>query len=69
MHDDGYFEYLLVDLSYFGKKMFIIKRIGRCEVAFNANQSVIKTYNIMHVRCRVRMGWGIGGLKKNGENE
>jgi hypothetical protein len=47
VHDDEYFEYLLVDLGYLGK-MFIIKRIGRCEVAFNANKNAIRTYNIMH---------------------
>ncbi len=64
MHDDGYFEYLLVDLGYLGKKMFIIKRIGRCEVAPNANQNAIKAYNTMHVKYRMRMVWGISGLKK-----
>jgi hypothetical protein len=69
VHDDEYFEYLLVDLGYLGKKMFIIKKIGRCEVALNANQNASKAYNTMHVRYGVRMVWGISGLKKNGNNQ
>jgi hypothetical protein len=34
MHDDEYFEYLLGDL---GDKMFIMKKIGRCEMGLNVD--------------------------------
>jgi hypothetical protein len=35
--------------NYLGTKMFIMRRIGRLEVVFNANQDVIVAYNTMHV--------------------
>jgi hypothetical protein len=44
--------------------MFIMKRIGRCEISPNVNQDAIRTYNKMHVGYKVRMEWGIGGLKR-----
>ncbi len=61
MHDDEYFKYLLEDPSYLGENMFIVKR---CEIRPNANQDVIKTYNKMHVGYKVRVEWGIGGLRR-----
>ncbi len=32
-------------------------------------QNVIRAYNKMHVKYKMRMEWGIGGLKKNGNNQ
>ncbi len=55
MHGDEYFEYLLGDLGYLGEDMFIMKRIGRCDIGFNVDQNAIRTYNKMHVGYKVRM--------------
>jgi hypothetical protein len=51
-------------LGYLREELFIMKRIGRCEVGFNADQNFIKTYNKMHVGYRMQMQWGIGGSKR-----
>ncbi len=59
-HDEKYFEYMLGDLGYLHEGMFIMKRIGRCEVGFNVDQDSIKTCNKMHVGYRIQMEWGIG---------
>jgi hypothetical protein len=64
LHDDEYFEYLLENLGYLDENMFIMKRIGRCEVSPNVDQYGIRTYNQMHVGYRMSMEWGIGGLKR-----
>jgi hypothetical protein len=58
------FEYFLKEPSYLGEKMFIMKKIGRCEVAPNDDQDVITSYNTMHVVCIMWVECGIGGLKK-----
>ncbi len=39
--------------------MFIMRRIGRHEIG--PNEDVIRAYNKMH---RMRVEWGIGGLKR-----
>ncbi len=44
--------------------MFIMRRIGRCEVGPNVDQDVIKAYNKIHVKYGVRMERGISGLKR-----
>jgi hypothetical protein len=49
LHGDEYFKYLLGDLGYLGEEMFIMRRIGRCEIGPNANQDVIRAYNKIHV--------------------
>jgi hypothetical protein len=64
LHGNEYFEYLLGDFSYLGEKMFIMRRIGRHEIGFNADQDVIRTYIKMHVGYKVWVEWGIGGLKR-----
>jgi hypothetical protein len=53
VHDDENFEYFLGDFSYLGEKMFIMKRIGRCEISLNANHNVINAYNkcILGTKC------------------
>jgi hypothetical protein len=43
------FDNFLREPSYLDKKLFIMKKIGRSKVAFNADQNVIKAYNTMHV--------------------
>jgi len=52
VHDDENFEYLLGDSSYLGENMFIMKRIGRCEINHNVDHDVIKAYNKMHLRYK-----------------
>jgi hypothetical protein len=37
LHDDEYFEYLLENLWYLSEKMFIIKRIKKCEIGPNVD--------------------------------
>ncbi len=59
MHGDEYFEYFLGDLGYLDEEMFIMRRIGRCEIDLNVDQDVIKAYNKMHVGYKVRVEWGI----------
>jgi hypothetical protein len=54
----------LGDLGYLNEEMFIMRRIGRCEIDPNVDQDAIKTYNKMYVGYRVRVEWGIGGLKR-----
>jgi hypothetical protein len=39
----------LRDHGYLGEEMFVMWRIGRREISFNADQDVIKVYNKMHV--------------------
>ncbi len=41
-----------------------MKRIGKCEIGSNVDLDVIRTNNKMHVRYKMRMEWGIGGLKR-----
>lgn len=63
-HRDEYFEYLLGDPGYVGEEMFIMRRIGRREVPDEENLEVVDAFNAMHAGFRVRVEWGIGGLKR-----
>jgi hypothetical protein len=48
-----------------GKEMFIIRRIGRREIAPIAYMDITHAYNKMHVGYpRVHVEWGIGRLKR-----
>jgi len=49
IHEENYFELLLGDPNYMGEGMFIMKRIGRRELAPNSNLDAIQAYNKMHV--------------------
>ncbi|KAL3700924.1 hypothetical protein R1sor_018946 [Riccia sorocarpa] len=62
-HDDDYFEYLLGDPGYVGEEQFIMRRVGQREAYEGDDQSVINQFNKMHAGFRVRVEWGIGGLK------
>jgi DDE superfamily endonuclease len=64
VHDDDYFEYLLGDPGYIGEEMFIMRRVGRREVPDESDMGAIDLYNRMHAGYRVRVEWGIGGLKR-----
>jgi len=64
LHGDEYFEYLLGDPGYLGEEMFIMWRIGRCEIGLNVDQNAIKAYNKMCVGYKMQVEWGICGLKR-----
>ncbi len=49
VHTNEYFEYLLGDLNYMGRDLFVMCCIGRHEMTFKVNLNVIKVYNKMHV--------------------
>jgi hypothetical protein len=54
----------LGDPGYIGEEMFIMRRIGRCEIGFNVDQDVIRAYNKIDVGYGVRAEWGTRGLKR-----
>jgi hypothetical protein len=58
-----YFEYLLGNLNYLGEEMFIRCWLGRCELAPRHDLDVVNAFDKMHVGYKIRMEWGIGGLK------
>jgi hypothetical protein len=63
-HNDEYIEYLLGDPGYAGADMFVMRRIGVHEVAEgSSNANAIRAYNMMHAGRRIKVEWGIRGLK------
>ncbi len=52
------------DLGYLGEEMFIMKRMGNCEVAHTIEYNLIRAYNTIHVKYGMQLKWGIGGLKR-----
>jgi DDE superfamily endonuclease len=63
-HNDEYIEYLLGDPGYAGADMFAMRRIGVHEVPeVSSNANAIRAYNMMHAGRRIKVEWGIGGLK------
>jgi hypothetical protein len=63
-HNHDYFEYLLGDPGYVGEEMFIMRRVGRREIPDDGDVEVTDAFNAMHAGYRVRVEWGIGGLKR-----
>jgi hypothetical protein len=45
----------LRDLGYLGVEMFLMKRIGKYEVALTIDYDLIKAYNIMHVKYGMQL--------------
>jgi hypothetical protein len=63
---DEYFEYLFGGSKIFGGiNVHVMKRMKKQKFPLDVNHGVIWAYNKMHVGFRVRMEWGIGGLKQN----
>lgn len=58
-----YFEYLLGNLNYLGEEMFIMCWLGRCKLAPRHDFDAINAFDKMHVGYKIRVEWGIGGLK------
>jgi hypothetical protein len=67
LHGDEHFEYLLGYHGYLGGEMFIMKRIGRCEMGLNVDQHVIRAYNKIHV-MECEWNGGLVDLKGNGDD-
>ncbi len=63
MHIDEYFEYLLKDPGYLDEEMFVMFQLGKLKFVHGHDQNVINAYNKMHVGYRVKVEWGIRGLK------
>ena len=63
-HDDVYFEYVLGDPGYMGEEMYIMRRIDKSETMADGDISVTDAFNAMHAGHRVKVEWGIGGLKR-----
>jgi hypothetical protein len=56
-------EYLLGDPGYNSANMFVMRRIGAYEISLNGNAAAIHAYNMVHAGRRIKLEWGIGGLK------
>jgi hypothetical protein len=54
----------LGDLGYLGEEMFIMERIGKCEMVPIVDLDLGRAYNRMHVKYGMQLKWGIGGLKR-----
>ncbi len=64
VHTNEYFEYLPKDPGYLDGEMFVMFQLGKFELAHGHDQNVINAYNKMHVGYRVKVEWGIGGVKQ-----
>jgi hypothetical protein len=63
-HTDETIEYVLGDPGYSGSDMFIMRRVGVHEIPLGANAGAIHAYNATHAGRRIKVEWGIGGLKR-----
>lgn len=63
--DGSYFEYLLGDPGYLGVDMYILRRVDRREINAGAAgfNLVVEAFNKHHAGIRIKVAWGIGGLK------
>jgi hypothetical protein len=55
---------LLGDLGYTGEEMFSMRRLSDRKIPENTNYGLVKEFNKMHAGYRVRVEWGISGLKQ-----
>ena len=62
-HQDDYLQFVLGDPGYLGEDMYILRRISHREVQ-PGSERVIDAFNSRHAGIRVRVEWGIGGLKR-----
>lgn len=63
-HTDDYHEYLLGDPGYVGADAFIMRRFGRTEDTQGLTAATVRAWNKMHAGYRIKVEWGIGGLKR-----
>lgn len=69
-HENGgqganpYFEYLLGDPGYIVTDMYVLRRVDRREGNIERRGNpVIEAFNKHHAGVRIKVEWGIGGLK------
>lgn len=62
-HDPPYMEFLLGDPRYIGNEEYIIRCIGKVEIAPNVDLPTIHAYNKLHARYRFHNERGIGRVK------
>jgi hypothetical protein len=60
---DNVQEYLMGDPGYIGVDMYILRRTDYREVAREDMTVVIITFNRRHSHRRIKIEWGIGGVK------
>ena len=61
--DVGIGEYFLGDPGYMGAEMFVLRRVDNREMPAHVDQAVFDAFNRRHAGERVRVEWGIGGIK------
>lgn len=61
---DNYYEYVLGYQGYTSLEKYIMCGLSKTEIrCMNFALGLVKTFNQMHAGYRVRVEWGIGGLK------
>jgi hypothetical protein len=63
-YDDRYVEYLPGEPGYIGEEMFIMQRIRPRTARPGQNMDAMDAFNAAHGGMRVRVEWGIGGMKR-----
>jgi hypothetical protein len=56
-------EYVLGDPGYLGLDMYILRRVDFGEIAREEQTPIIEAFNRRHCNKRVKVDWGIGGVK------
>lgn len=63
-HTEGYSEYVLGDSGYMGAEKYVMRGFSKTEIRMlGLNRTMVKIFNKMHSGYRVKVEWGIGGLK------
>jgi hypothetical protein len=63
LYTNEYFEYLLGDPSYLGGKMFVMHWFEKHKLVLGHDMDEVSVFNKMNANFKVRVEWGIGGLK------
>jgi hypothetical protein len=58
LHDDKYFEHFLGDLGYLSEEMFVMRRIGKCEVGLMLIKMLLEltTKYMLGIKCEFSGG-------------
>jgi hypothetical protein len=64
LYTNKYFEYLLGDPSYLGGKMFVMHWFDKHKLPLEHDMDEVGVFNKMHVNFKMKVEWGIGGLKR-----
>ena len=63
-HRNEYFGYILGNPGYQGLEAFVMHHVAPRELEENQDETAVNAYNKMHTGYKVRVEWGIGGLKQ-----